>query len=99
MNNREKEEKLEVYQNMLRYGQIDETTYRNMVARNIGDDVVNSYNRRVNLKPFIVVVLICLILFGIYKLFTTSRELPSVKKEYEYNQKTHILHRGHEYSF
>ena len=67
MDNRDKEEKLKVYQNMLRYGQIDEATYNNMVSRNIGNiDDLNKH--RFNIKPLIVVVLLCLFVFLIFNL-------------------------------
>ena len=48
MNDRDREEKLLAYQNMLKTGQIDETTYNNMVERNIGVDFAKSYKPRKN---------------------------------------------------
>ncbi len=84
MNDREREEKLLAYKNMLNTGQIDETTYNNMVARNIGTDYANSYKPRKKVKPLIVVVLMCLIVFGIFKLLAASNKTVTVEKEYEY---------------
>lgn len=84
MNDREREEKLLAYQNMLKTGQIDETTYNNMVERNIGVDFAKSYKPRKNKKPLIVVVLVCLLIFGLFKLFKANANPVVVEKEYEY---------------
>ena len=83
MNNREKEEKLLAYQNMLNNGQIDRTTYDNMVERNIGLEYANSYKPRRNKSTIIVVFLICLLLFGLYRLINVQKDIPPVNKEYE----------------
>ena len=83
MDNRDKEEKLKVYQNMLRYGQIDEATYNNMVSRNIGNiDDLNKH--RFNIKPLIVVVLLCLFVFLIFKLINVDNVNDNYQREYEY---------------
>ena len=83
MDNRDKEEKLKVYQNMLRYGQIDEATYNNMVSRNIGNiDDLNKH--KINIKPLIVVVLLCLFVFLIFKLINVDNVNDNYQREYEY---------------
>ncbi len=84
MDNREKEEKLIAYQKMLKSRQIDETTYNSMVERNIGMDFAGSYKPRKRIMPLLVVVLLCLIVFGISWLLRNGNKTPNIEKEYEY---------------
>lgn len=84
-NNRDVEEKLEAYRNMLISGQIDEATFNNMVRRNLGEniDVYKARRPRKSIVPLIVVLLACLIVFGINKLLKADDNAPVVEKEYE----------------
>lgn len=83
MNNWEQEEKLKAYQNMLNSGQIDEATYINMVNRNIGP--IEKYGKpKKNFKPLIVAVLVCVIVFTIFKFLGQGVGVPKIEKEYEY---------------
>lgn len=85
MNNREMEDKLEAYRQMLATGQIDETTFNNMVQRNLGSGIdVNKAKRpRKSFGLLLVVVLLCVLVFALFKLLHND-SVPSNEREYEY---------------
>ncbi len=80
MNNREQEEKLKAYQEMLRTGQIDETTYYSMIQRNLGNPFQVLKPKTNKKRLLLVVFLMCLFFYGVYYYQTNN----NVIKEYEY---------------